>query len=119
MVTDTGKAGATVVAGAENISKLVKEFAQQVHDQYSDQCGGLTVDKAEEAIRHANGDLIEGDGGILDWLGGIQNDIFGGVMGAICGGPLGALAGLGLGRLDQGHPPEHHRPGKAAAQGSL
>ena len=54
-----------------NIQKHVKEFAQQIHDQYSEKCGGMTVEEAETAIRHANGDIFENDGGILDWLDGV------------------------------------------------
>ncbi|MEU7479358.1 hypothetical protein AB0A63_25450 [Lentzea sp. NPDC042327] len=97
LVQQTGQAPGAITAGVTNMQKHVKEFAQQIHDQYSEKCGGLTVEEAETAIRHANGDLFENDGGVLDWLHGVPGPLFGAVTGAICGGPLGMLAGLGWG----------------------
>jgi hypothetical protein len=96
-VGQMGGAPGAITGGVTNIQKLVKEFAQHVHDQYSEKCGGLTVEEAETAIRHANGDIYENDGGILDWLSGVPGPIFGAVLGAVTGGPLGMLAGLGWG----------------------
>jgi hypothetical protein len=97
-VGQMGAAPGAITGGVTNIQKHVKEFAQQIHDQYSEKCGGLTVEEAEKAIRHANGDLYENDGGILDWLTGVPGPISGAIMGAICGGGLpGALIGLGWG----------------------
>ncbi|KOV80618.1 WXG100 family type VII secretion target [Nocardia sp. NRRL S-836] len=96
-IQQTGQAPGAITAGVTNMQKHVKDFAQQIHDQYSEKCGGLTIEEAETAIRHANGDLFENDGGVLDWLVGVPGPLFGAVTGAICGGPLGMLAGLGWG----------------------
>ncbi|GAB2852915.1 hypothetical protein [Lentzea nigeriaca] len=96
-VQQAGTGPGAITGGVTNMQKHVKDFAQQIHDQYSEKCGGLTVEEAEEAIRHANGDVFPNDGGILDWLYGVQSDLKNSVLGAICGGPLGILSGLGWG----------------------
>ncbi|MCG8921139.1 hypothetical protein [Lentzea sp. CC55] len=96
-VQQAGTGPGAITGGVTNMQKHVKEFAQQIHDQYSETCGGLTVEKAEEAIRHANGDVFPNDGGVLDWVYGVQSDLKNSVIGAICGGPLGILSGLGWG----------------------
>ncbi|GAA1279270.1 hypothetical protein [Saccharothrix xinjiangensis] len=96
-IQDAKGAPGTITAAASTIQQQVKEYAQHVHDLYSEQCGGLTVDAAKEAIRQAKGDIFENDAGILDWLSGVPGPLTGAVLGALCGGPLGMLAGLGWG----------------------
>ncbi|GGN27586.1 hypothetical protein GCM10011609_83040 [Lentzea pudingi] len=96
-VQQAGTGPGAITGGVTNMQKHVKDFAQQIHDQYSDTCGGLTVEKAEEAIRQANGDVFPNDGGVLDWVYGVHSEIKNSVIGAICGGPLGILSGLGWG----------------------
>ncbi|ANZ37637.1 hypothetical protein BBK82_17840 [Lentzea guizhouensis] len=97
-IQQTGQAQGAITAGVTNMQKHVKEFAQQIHDQYSEKCGGMTVEEAEQAIRHANGDIFPNDGGILDWLSSVPGPIFGAISGAVFGGGLpGALIGLGWG----------------------
>ncbi|SEQ78667.1 hypothetical protein [Lentzea albida] len=95
-VQQAGTAPGAINAGVANLQKHVKEFAQQIHDQYADKCGGMTVEETERAIRQANGDIYENDAGILDGLSGLPGWVVGGVVGALTGGILGgALAALG------------------------
>ncbi|GAA3841796.1 hypothetical protein GCM10022243_05260 [Saccharothrix violaceirubra] len=94
-IQNTKGAPGTITTAVGTMQQQVKEFAQHVHDMYSEQCGGLTVDQAKEAIRQAKGDVFENDGGILDWLAGVPGWLTGTVIGAICGGPLGILVGMG------------------------
>ncbi|GLZ30472.1 hypothetical protein Lesp02_26610 [Lentzea sp. NBRC 105346] len=96
-IADTGKAPGTLTAFAGAAQKKVKEFAQHVHDQYNEKCGGLTVEEAEKQIRIAQGNINEGDFSFGDFFSGIWDVLKGEAIGIVLGGPIGGLIGSFMG----------------------
>ncbi|MBP2339348.1 hypothetical protein JOF41_005526 [Saccharothrix coeruleofusca] len=99
-IQDAKGAPGTITAGASTIQQQVKEFAQHVHDLYSEQCGGLSVDEAKKQIRMARGDINQSDFSLGDWFSGIPDMLVGGAIGIVVGGPVGGLIGNFMGWAD-------------------
>ncbi|MFD1152069.1 hypothetical protein, partial [Saccharothrix hoggarensis] len=99
-IQDTKNAPGTIVTAVGTMQQQVKEYAQHVHDMYSEQCGGLSVDEANKQIRMARGDINESDFSLGDWFSGIPDMLVGGAIGIVLGGPVGGVIGQFMGWAD-------------------
>jgi hypothetical protein len=107
-IQDVKGAPGTITAGATAIQKHVKEFAQHVHDLYSEQCGGMSAEQVQDNIRKAQGNINAGDFSLGDYFTGIPDMLKGGLKGIILGGPIGGIVGEFMGLADHAKKVREH-----------